>query len=96
MYTYRIISEATGAPEMADLEADYVEQPSQHGSVFHIRFFADYSRNPVPYEQAVGVRCKVIRTDESGRAEECGGAVARVTPYVEVSLDGAGFREAEA
>ncbi len=77
MYTYRIISEATGAAEMTDLQADYVETPARRGDVFRIRLAADYSRNPVPYERTVGARCKVVRTDESGESQECGGGAPR-------------------
>lgn len=91
MYTYRIVSEATDAPEMTDLRASRIDRPTRPGGVFCINFEADYARNPVPFERAVGVQCKVIRTDENGETQECGGAVERVTPFVRVGLDGGGF-----
>ena len=90
MDTYQVISEVTGVPEMTDLTAVYVETPSRRGDVFRIQFSANHQMNPVPYEPAVGRRCRVIRSRD-GQDSECGGAVVRVTPLV-VSLDGDGFR----
>jgi hypothetical protein len=89
MDSYRVISDVSSVPEMADLEAVWVESPASKGAVFRIDFSADYQTNPVAYEPAVGVTCRVIRTRD-GRDEECGGAVRSVTP-LSVSVNGEGF-----
>jgi hypothetical protein len=89
MYSYRVVSEASGVPEMTDLEPAYMEEPtSRDGGC--IAFDSGYEMNPTPYEPAVGRRCTVIRT-AGGRSQECGGAVESVTP-VRVALDGGGWR----
>jgi hypothetical protein len=90
MDSYRVISDVSGVPEMADLHAVEVQQPLRSGDTFWIKFTANYASNPVPYEPAVGARCQVIRS-RNGEELECGGVVRRVTPFLCVLLDGEGF-----
>ena len=89
MYMYRVISDISSVPEMTDLEAAYIEQPSRRECGL-ISFSRNYQLNPMmPYQLAVGVRCRVIRTSGE-RSQECGGAVKSITP-VRVVLDGEGW-----
>lgn len=90
MDTYRVISEASGVSEMADLEAAYVEQPARRGDGFRIEFTANCQRNPMPYEPAVGRGCRVIRRRD-GQEADGGASVQSVTP-LRVSLYGADFQ----
>jgi hypothetical protein len=91
MDTYRIVSEAQGAPEMTDLGEPRISTPPLRGESFEIVFPNDYSGS-VAYELAVGMRCRVIRTADDGSEQECGGAVLAVGPSVRVSADGEGFK----
>ena len=92
MYTSLVISEVSGVPEMGSLAVAEIEQPTHdvHASV--IEFSAGYLHDPMPYEAAVGARCRVIRTTGDGQRHECGGSVLTVTPLVSVALDGAGWQ----
>ena len=91
MWTYEVISEAAGVPTMTDLGEPYISAPARPGDVFSIRFPKGYTMTPLPYENAVGKRC-VVRRSEDDVTQECGGAVAHVTPDVLVRLDGAGWQ----
>lgn len=91
MFTYKVISDSTAVPEMTDLGQPHIETPARRGDTFFITFPEGYSLNPIPYEPAVGLRCRVVRTQD-GESQECGGAVERVTPYVRIRLDGAGWQ----
>jgi hypothetical protein len=90
MDTYRVISDVSSVPEMAELQASYVGQPARRGDCFDIDFSVNFQMNPTPYEPAVGARCRVIR-ERDGAEQECGGAVRSVVP-LSISLDGAGLR----
>lgn len=91
MYTYRVISDVTDVPEMTDLEAAFIEEPSG-GDAGLIAFTTGYILNPVPYERAVGATCRTVRTSDDGESQECAGAVDTVTPVVRVALNGAGWQ----
>ena len=89
MYSYRVISEAGGVPEMSDLEAIDVHEPTRQFGGFIVLSFP--YPDPFPYEPGVGKRCRVIRSRD-GHSEECGGVVQGLSPTVRVSLDGAGWK----
>ncbi|HLH64362.1 MAG TPA: hypothetical protein VKV27_01555 [Solirubrobacteraceae bacterium] len=90
MYTYRVISEGAGVPEMNDLHAVLVDEPGRIEGGF-IVFAERFGMSPA-HENAVGKRCRVIRTGEDGQpAGETGGAVRMVEP-LQVSLDGGGWQ----
>jgi hypothetical protein len=91
MDTYRIVSEARGAPEMTDLGEPRISTPPVRGECFDIVFPNGYSGS-VAYELAVGMRCRVIRTADDGSQRQCGGAVLAVGPVVRVSADGEGWQ----
>lgn len=88
MDTYRVISDASGVPELADLRAIYVDEPGpiEGGEIEFDRNYALDARL-AQLERAVGQRCEVIRSRE-GREISKGGAVLSVTPTLRVSLDG--------
>lgn len=86
--TYRVISEASGVPELAGLRATYVDEPGpiEGGEIeFDTNYALDARLSQI--EQAVGQRCEVIRSRE-GREISKGGAVRSVTPMLRISLDG--------
>jgi hypothetical protein len=94
MYAYRLISEIEGVPEMADLVAASIERPPSTGAVFRISFSTGYGPGELArYEPAVGARCRVTRSSHAG-CDACEGAVVRVSPCVEVTLDGEGWQPA--
>lgn len=91
MWTYEVLATTPNVPVMADLGDPEIETPSRRGSVFRIVFPRGYTMNPRAYEPAVGKLCRVVRTSEDGRSEQCDGTINRVTPNVEVTLNGSGF-----
>jgi hypothetical protein len=89
MYEYTIVSDVEDVPELTGLGAARESVPTSPGAVVQIPF----ERGPGPtefreYEPGVGVRCRVIRTNDDGNTQERGGAVLQVSPVVRVSLDG--------
>lgn len=89
MYEYTIVSDRDGVPDLTDLGAGRESVPRRPGDSVQIVFERALDITEFrQYEPAVGVRCRVIRTDEDGTTQERGGAVNRVTPFVGVSLDG--------
>jgi hypothetical protein len=86
--TYRVISDASGVPDLSDLRAIYVDEPGpvEGGEIeFDTNYALDARLSQL--EQAVGQRCQVIRSRE-GREVSKGGAVRSVTPTLRISLDG--------
>jgi hypothetical protein len=92
MYEYTIISDIEDVPELPGLGAARESAPTSPGAVVEIAFERAPGLSEVrQYEPAVGVRCRVIRTDDNGNTQERGGAVLQVSPFVRVSLDGEGW-----
>jgi hypothetical protein len=92
MYAYTVVSEMEDVPELVGLGAARESAPTSRGAVVEIVFerapsLAEFRQ----YEPAVGVRCRVIRTDDNGNTEERGGAMLQVSPVVRISLDGEGW-----
>jgi hypothetical protein len=91
MWSYECISDASNVPAMTDLGSPGVLGPNSPGGVSQLTFLQDFGHDFVRYEPAVGVRCKVVRTNDDGVHQERGGAVLSVQP-LRVSLDGAGWQ----
>jgi hypothetical protein len=90
MYTYTIVQEIEGVPELADLGGASESQLASRGAAGTLCFpsgVSDFSEL-VQYERAVGCGCRVIRTADDGHRQERDGAVLRASPFVHVSLDG--------
>jgi hypothetical protein len=91
MWTYQVVSDSERGPRMTDLGEPHIGTPAHRGDGFDVIFRPNWGMDFVRHEGAVGVRCTIIRTDDSGQRQACGGAIRRVEP-LEISCDGAGFR----
>jgi hypothetical protein len=90
MDSYSVIPDNSTVPELTDLQLLYLDQPTGGGCGYVAFSFTPNISMLSLYEQAVGQRCRVLRT-RAGQTQACGGAVKSVTPTLRVSLDGASW-----
>ena len=92
MWTYEIVFDEGDVPPLRDLGEPTIGPRDAHGKTFFLMFPSDYALDlpmRARVEAVVGRTCTVVRTDEAGALQSCGGAIDSV---LRVHMNGVGFQ----